>query len=106
MEGGVSRWGWCQNSLITVNDSTKTFTYTPEYYVMKHVSHYVQPNAKRIKTGGNYTNVLAFINEDGSIPVITANPSDKEYAISLMVNNEPITVNLPARSINTLLIKP
>lgn len=106
MEGGVSRWGWCQNSLITVNDSTKTFTYTPEYYILKHVSHYVQPTAKRIKTGGNYTNVLAFINEGGSIPVITANPSDKEYAISLMVNNEPITVNLPARSINTLLIKP
>lgn len=106
LEGGVSRWGWCQNSLITVNDSTKNFTFTPDYYIIKHVSHYVQPKAKRIITEGNYKNVLAFINEDGSIPVITTNPSDKKYSISLVVNETTITICLPANSINTFLIKP
>lgn len=105
LDGGISRWGWCQNSLITVNDSTKTFRFTPEYYTIKHVSHYVKPKAKRIITEGNYKNVLAFINEDGSIPVIAANPSDKDYCISLIVDDSTITVNLPAQSINTFLIK-
>ena len=41
--GGISRWGWAQNSLVVVDPQTKSYRYTPEYYVMKHVSHYVQP---------------------------------------------------------------
>lgn len=43
LDGGVSRWGWKQNSLITVNAKNKTYKWNPEFYLMKHFSHYVQP---------------------------------------------------------------
>ena len=65
--GGISRWGWAQNSLVVVDPQTKSYRYTPEYYVMKHVSHYVQPGAYKLETEGAYTNLLAFRNPDNSI---------------------------------------
>ena len=65
--GGISRWGWEQNSLVVVDPQTKSYRYTPEYYVMKHVSHYVQPGAYKLETEGAYTNLLAFRNPDNSI---------------------------------------
>jgi glucosylceramidase len=48
-EGGVSRWGWAQNSLVVVDPDTTTFRYTHEFYLMKHLSAYVQPGAARIE---------------------------------------------------------
>ena len=38
-QGGISRWGWAQNSLVTVDTEAKTFRYNFEYYLLKHLSH-------------------------------------------------------------------
>ena len=40
-QGGISRWGWAQNSLVTVDTDAKTFKYNYEYYLIKHFSHFV-----------------------------------------------------------------
>jgi glucosylceramidase len=42
-QGGVSRWGWAQNSLVSVDTAAKTFKYNYEYYLMKHLSRFVKP---------------------------------------------------------------
>ena len=44
-EDGLSHWFWRQNSLVSVDKDTKTYRYTPEYYLMKQLSHFVQPGA-------------------------------------------------------------
>ena len=49
---GFSRWGWRQNSLVSVDLQKKTYTYNFEYYLLKHVSHYVMPGARFLETGG------------------------------------------------------
>lgn len=103
MQGGISRWGWAQNSLITVSEDGKSFTFTPEYYIMKHVSHYVLPGAKRIETEGTYDDVLAFVNSDGSIAVIVGNNTDNDKTISINIHNEIFTPTLKAHSLNTFL---
>jgi glucosylceramidase len=41
-QGGISRWGWAQNSLVTVDRESKTFRYNFEYYLLKHLSHFVR----------------------------------------------------------------
>ena len=46
-EGGISRWGWKQNSLVSVNPVKRTFKFNHEYYLIKHFSHYVRPGAVR-----------------------------------------------------------
>lgn len=104
MAGGVSRWGWSQNSLVVVEENGKSFHYTPEYYVMKHVSHYVLPGAKRIETSGNYDDVLAFINEDKSIVVILGNPESTERKINFKVGDVVYSPLLKPNSINTFRI--
>ena len=70
-KGGISRWGWAQNSLVVVDPDTKTFHYTPEYYVMKHLSHYVQPGARKLETSGQFSNLMAFVNSDKSIVAVS-----------------------------------
>ena len=48
--GGVSHWGWRQNSLVTVDPAAPTPRYTHEFYVFKHLSGFVQPGARRLLT--------------------------------------------------------
>lgn len=103
-EGGISRWGWAQNSLIVVNPETKIFRYTPEYYVMKHVSHYVQPGAQKLETKGAYTNLLAFRNPDKSIAVVLANETSDNRNVAVRIGDRVYIPFIQAHSINTFLI--
>lgn len=103
-KGGISRWGWAQNSLIIVDAATKSFQYTPEYYVMKHLSHYVQPGAYKLEITGTFNNLLAFLNPDKSIVVALANESNDDRIVSIQVGDRVYQPSLPAHSISTLLI--
>lgn len=106
LEGGISRWGWRQNSLVTVNGTNHTFRFTPEYYVLKHASHYVHPGAKRLILSGGYGNALAFLNADGTVAVLLANQTDKALRVEIRVGEKNIRPELPAHSFNTLVINP
>ena len=90
--GGISRWGWEQNSLVV------------EYYVMKHVSHYVQPGAYKLETEGAYTNLLAFRNPDNSIALIIANETSDDHSLSIRIGDRVYTPIVKAYSMNTLLV--
>lgn len=96
--------GWAQNSLVVVDPQTKSFRYTPEYYVMKHVSHYVQLGAYKLETEGAYDNLLAFRNPDGSLVVVIANETDEDRDMSIRINDRVYTPSVKARSFNTLLV--
>lgn len=101
----VSRWGWRQNSLVVVNEKEKTYRFTPEYYVLKHASHYVLPGAKRIELKGSYADALAFINPDKSIAVLAGNETATPQTVSIQFGEQTYTVSLQPNSVNTLLIK-
>lgn len=103
-EGGISRWGWAQNSLIVVSAAAKTFRFSNEYYVLKHVSHFVQPGAVKVETDGAFDNLLAFVNPDKSIVVILANEEDKDKKVSVQIGKQVFRPILPAHSFSTLLI--
>ncbi|GEM_PF-24697 len=103
-EGGVSRWGWSQNSLVTVNPANRTYKYNYEYYLMKHFSHYVRPGAKRVNGSGEYTNMLAFKNTDGSIVLVMQNKEDKIQSPRIKVGEDVISVNLKPQSFHTIII--
>ena len=103
-KGGISRWGWAQNSLVVVDPRTKDFEYSYEYYVMKHVSHFVRTGAYKLETEGGFDNVLAFKNEDGSIALIFANETNEDKTIAIRVGDQTYSPNVKANSLNTLLI--
>ncbi len=104
-KGNISTWGWKQNSLVLVDDVNKTYKYNYEYYLMKHLSHFVKPNARKINTRGTFQNVLAFENVDKSIVVVVYNDSTTGKKTSIKIKNKTINPVLQPSSFNTFLIK-
>ena len=104
-KGGISRWGWAQNSLVVVDPQTKQYNYTLEYYVMKHFSHYILPEAKRLQTEG-YDNIMAFLNPDESIVIVTGNFEDSDKTINIKIGNKSINPVIKSNSFNTFVIRP
>lgn len=99
-ETGKSRWGWKQNSLISVDSKTGKATFNPEYFIFKHLTHFVKPGAYKIETSG-YEDALAFKNPDGKRVVILSNASDMEKRITIKADDKEIFPVLAAHSFHT-----
>ena len=94
-----STWGWRQNSLLHVVDGKPI--YTPEFYLMKHFSHFVKRGARYVRLKGEYASgCVAFENPDGQKIVVAYNPYKEEQKITI----EGKTYILPVDSINTIVI--
>jgi glucosylceramidase len=106
-KGGTSRWGWAQNSLVVVDPEASTYAYTHEYYLMKHLSAFVRPGARRLETvsWSGYENQLAFANPDGSTVVVIQNDLCEPLPVRLRVGDAVVAPTLPADSFSTLLVK-
>jgi glucosylceramidase len=104
-DGGRSTWGWHQNSLIIVDTLKQTFKYSYEFYLMKHLSHYVKPNAQKIATSGAFNDLLAFENPDKSIVILINNAENKEKKINIKVNDMTLSPVLKPQTISTILVK-
>lgn len=104
--GGVSTWGWAQNALITVDMKTGVHALNPDYYVFRHLSHYVQPGARRIDTLSisGFENLLAFKNPDGRIVVMIQNDMTAAQPIRIAIGDKVLKADLPADSINTFVV--
>ena len=103
-EGGVSRWGWSQNSLITVDVQAKAYTYNYEYYLMKHFSHYVLPGAQRLSVTGEFNDLLAFRNVDGSLVLVIHNRNNNEVFPNIKIGEDIYSLTLKPQSFHTLVI--
>ena len=102
-ENGLSRWGWRQNSLVSVRPADRTFVYNVEYHVFKQLSHYVKRGAKRLRTPeGDW---LAFLNPDGSVVVALGNAGPARAA-TVAALGRAWRVELPAHSVCTLALAP
>ena len=104
--GGISRWGWAQNSLVTVDAATKTFKYNYEYYLLKHLSRFVQRGARRLDTISltGYENLLAFLNPDNSVVILIQNDLSQDLPVRVKVSNKVIAATLQADSFNTFVL--
>lgn len=101
-----SRWGWYQNSLITVNEADRSWEFTPEYYELKHLSHYAKPGARRLLLeGSTYDDMLGFVNPDGSIALIVANQRDIDIELNLMLSDCTLPVTIKANSLNSIVLQ-
>ncbi|MEC0182388.1 glycoside hydrolase family 30 protein [Paenibacillus peoriae] len=102
---GKSTWGWEQNSMITVDPADRKPVLNPEYYVMKHFSHFVLPGARRIGLRGSWAgNAVAFQNTDGQRVLVIANPFHESRALNLSVGETTHLLKLEPESFNTIVI--
>jgi len=106
-KGGVSRWGWAQNSLVTVDTVARSYVFTHEYSLMKHLCACVRPGARRLETVSwtGYENQLAFANPDGSVVVVIQNDLSEPLPVRIRVADKTVAPTLPADSFNTLVLR-
>ncbi len=100
-ETGKSQWGWKQNSMITVDNTSGTITYNPEFYLMKHLSYFIKPGAVKLATSGEFDQLLAFENLDGEVIVVTYNNSPESKELKLKIENQMVISEMPPYSFNT-----
>ena len=104
-KGGISTWGWRQNSLVSVDTTNNSFNYNHEYYLLKHVSHFVKQGAKLLSITGAFDNLLAFKNPDGSTILVIQNELKESRQITIELDDKFISVPLTAHSFTTVNIK-
>lgn len=104
-DGGISTWGWTQNSLCTINPATRELKLQPEFYLMKHFSHFVKKGAKLLPTKGHWTaNTVAFENLDGSLILVVASNMNRDREFSFVHGEKSFSVTIKAHSVHTFQI--
>jgi len=83
---------WAQNALLVVDGGQ--IIQTPAYYVFRHFSQYVAPQAKRIDaTGGD---AVAFKNPDGSLVAIMYNSGAANNNYVVAIGGKNLQFAMPA----------
>ena len=103
-DSGISTWGWKQNAIITIDKETKKVTYNPEYYLMKHLSHYVLSGAYRLETSEGKDH-LVFINPNGEIVLLLLNKDEKSKVNTFDIGGKQVSLRLKEKSINTFVFQ-
>lgn len=104
-DGGTSTWGWAQNSLVSVGSASKTYRYNHDYYLLKHLTHFVNLGASNLLTTGTCDDALAFVNPDDSLVLLIRNEQAHPQRVEVRVKNQAAMVELPADSIVTVTIE-
>lgn len=106
--GGPTVQHGCTNcrGVVTIDDSTtpSVVTRNVEYYVLGHLSKYVQTGAYRIASnsfGSGNVEDVAFKNPDGSIAVLVFNGASTPSQFSLNWKGKSVSYSLPAGSVAT-----
>jgi glucosylceramidase len=88
-----------------VDDATKSFRYNHDYYLMKHLSHFVDVGAKRVETTGTCDDALGFVNPDGTLVMLLRNAVQHVQFVDIRAGGKVATVKLLPDSISTVRMK-
>lgn len=99
---GASSWGWRQNALVRVLSSTKEAVYTPEFHLLKHLSHFLKPGARKLKVEKG-SDVLAFRNPDGETVVFCMNRETAGRGVRLACGGKMVVLELRPKTFNTII---
>jgi glucosylceramidase len=104
-EGGISTWGWTQNSLITIKEDTGKITYQPEFYLMKHFSHFVKKGARVLETAGRFaSNSVVFENPDGTLVIIVGSNMNQARTFHFENGERFFSATIEPHSIHTFIL--
>ncbi|MGQ8335328.1 glycoside hydrolase family 30 protein [Sunxiuqinia sp. A32] len=107
-DDGISGWGWRQNALIRVDSKTKTAIYTPEYYAVKHYTHFMLAGSKILATKNGKEDkmpVMVIKNPEGQFVAFAGNFNDDSKELCVSLSDRFLNVKLQPHSINTFQLK-
>ncbi len=107
---GGPNWfeNWCVAPVI-VDEEQDEIYFTPLYYVMKHFSRFIRPDAVRLGfdfEGEDDMMCTAAENPDGSVVVVLFNPRPIQESIRVIVNNQITTVSIAPKALQTIIFNP
>ena len=106
---GGPNWfkNWCVAPVIVDPEKDEVY-FTPLYYTMAHFSKFMRPGAVKIGCQINNNDLMstAVKNPDGSIAVVIFNPTEQEFGIEINQNNLKKNISIPAKALQTIVIKP
>ena len=104
-KGGPNHVGNYCFAPIHADTQTDELVFTPSYYFIGHFSKFISPGDKRISTATSRSSLLStsFMNSEGEITTVVMNKSDQKISYSLCVGNNMAVIEMPARSIQTLI---
>jgi glucosylceramidase len=105
LNGGVSTWGWPQNALVTIDAVSRSYRFTHDYYLLKHLTHFVERGARRLEATGTFDDALVFANPDRSLAVLLRNEFNHPQRVQIHSGGREFAVELPADSISTLTVR-
>lgn len=105
-QGGMSGWGWPQNSLVEVDTAAGRFRLTQDYWLLRHVGGFVRPGARYIPAESflGYTDQIAFRNPDGSMVLVASNPLAQPLPVRFVIGNRVLPLTLAPDSLNTVVL--
>lgn len=107
-DNGESTWGWKQNALIRVDSKTRTFTYTPEYFAVKHYAHYIASGSEVLAykpEGDDKKPVLVVKTPAQKYVVIAGNFKEESQKLTVKLGKRYLEVVLTPHSMNTFEMK-
>ena len=107
-DNGESPWGWKQNALIRVDSKARTFTYTPEYFAVKHYSHFITKGSQVVAykaQGDDRMPVLVSRTPEGKYVVVAGNFKDEASPLVVKIGEKSLSAELAAHSYNTFVMK-
>ncbi len=114
---------WPQNSMISIIKSEKRVRYNPQFYAVKHFTHFIKPGAIRIAAEGNYSaggsnlisrnigetvtdgDMIAFVNTNGDKILVIRNSCNADRTVAVKSGAVKFKPTIPANSFNTFLIE-
>lgn len=99
---GSSKWGWQQNAMITIGENNQVIC-NPEFYLMKHVSYFVQKGARHLTCSDG--NTMVFMNPDNKVVIVTYNPDDTPQTKHFMLKNKRVETTCSPKALSTLVVQ-
>ena len=96
--------GGCDRCLGAITITGDDFTREPAYYIIAQASKFVRPGSVRIDSNlpEGLPNV-AFLTPEGKIAMIVQNKAETERSVTVKLNNQQTSFQLPAGAVGTLV---
>ena len=104
-QGGPNHVGNLCNAPVLADSANGTLMHQSAYWVLGHFSRFIQPGAQRVACHATPPSIeaTAFVNPDGSTAVVVNNAQDAGLRLTLQLAQTSWLVELPPRSIATLV---
>jgi glucosylceramidase len=100
-EHAFSTWMWRQNSLVTVNTANKTYSFNPEFYLMKHFSHFIPVNSYLLEN--KIDNLLAFLTPKNKVVIVFNNNQDDSIQKTFKIHSKTYSFTFKPHSFSTIV---